>query len=226
MMAKSKPRKSRGLISRRRFGTLAGGSLAMGFSCKNNPTGPGPTPTPGVLPNPLPNGIANATALQNLQLVTSLEKIIRPQGILYSISCLETDINGRCKADRDWGYAFSYETATSERRYDSWSVYGDGRVSYLEGSLGGIRGEYGDISPFLQFDSDRAASAVAQLSRECIDRHPDGDWNYQMAYQFRSGVPTISALLKRRGQFNPIQSEVLLDSRNGSFLNGSFSCTD
>jgi hypothetical protein len=122
-------------------------------------------------------------------------------------------------------YAFFYETAAGERRADGWRVYGDGRVTYVEGSLSGIRGEYADISAFLQVDSERAAASVAQLSRECMERYPDRGWNYQMQYQFRLGTPVAYVILKGRIEpFNPAHAEVYLDARTGTYLSGNFSC--
>lgn len=215
--------------TRRGFVRSAAGAVLGGITgaCLKNSGGPSgtPSPTPAVLPSPLPAGIANATAFQNLQTMIGYERIIRPQALLYSISCLETDFGGRCKPGYWWSYAFFYDTSVNERRYDAWRTYGDGTVLYLEGSLGGIRGEYADISALLQFDSDRAAASVAQLSRECIERYPGRDWNYQMQYQFRLGVPVVSAILKgMRAGFNSVHSEVYLDSRTGAYLTGDFIC--
>ena len=148
------------MISRRRFGFLAAGGLGFGFSCKNNPSGPSPTPSPTPFLPPLGEvrGVPNATALQNLELITRVARRERPGAYVYEIDG-SVDLTGRTIDGSGWRYFFQHEQPTS--RTDVWTVWKDGSITWYLDELPGRNAWLEDIAPLIKFDSDR----VIQIAR-------------------------------------------------------------
>lgn len=214
MREKSKPRKSRGLISRRRFGTLAGGSLAMGFSCKNNPTGPSETPLP---PLGQAKGVPNSTAFENLDLMVRLARRERPGCYVYEIVGQALTTNGRLGApDSPWGFIFRRDQAAGEPYgfYDVWQVFQDGRIaSRLDVQVG--PGWVEDIMPRLKIDSGRALDIVKLNGfQACADR--PGAMGFAR-YRFIGGIPTCEAAISGSGG-------LILSSETGEIFERGGTC--
>ena len=179
------------MISRRRFGFLAAGGLGFGFSCKNNPSGPSPTPSPTPFLPPLGEvrGVPNATALQNLELITRVARRERPGAYVYEMDGA-VDLTGRTSEGNGWRYFFQHEQPSS--RTDIWTIWKDGTITWYLDELAGRNAWLEDIAPLVQLDSDRILAIARDAGglEACAIKEGAAA---RTIYHIRSGFPICEA---------------------------------
>ncbi len=173
-------------------------------------------------PGEPPRGVTNATVLENLVLVRSLQDRQLTGTQLVDISG-GVRPSGRLSQGSGWGYSFLQTTPQSRTVY-FWSAYSDGRIE-----SGGSGPPIGivfpvDIGPLLQIDSDRALEiARANGAQAHLDRFPDGIITMRYHHDGNRLLCAIE-LDGRRMDGAPCTSFVFLDGSTGAVLRTDFTC--
>lgn len=197
---------------------LVGSAFAAGCPGSNG-AGPSPSPTPRV-PNPLPAGVPNGTAFANLALVQDLAQRARPGAVLGQIDARRADLNGR--ATSLWTYVYYFAEAGG-RFYDGWRAWADGHLEYIRGEPVTIPVEVGNLSGFLDVDTDRGVvAALSAGGQACIDRAPNNGWYHTIQYSYLFGEATLRITLFASGGASA--SDVYLNPTDGSVKARFVSC--
>lgn len=214
-------------VGRRRFlgvlGTSGLGGLLAG--CPRNSGGPNPVPTPAPTPSGtptnLPRGIANATMLQNLGLVTALAQQYRP-GSFWVRAVGDPTLSGTPRFGQAWNYAF-FSRTPSRSTLDIWEVFSDGETRVLWDVNQPTPYDLADIRSIAWLDSPQAMSAalVRGLDR-CTASRPNEEWRITASYEQRSGFPGISIQLN--DSVNSFQGRVLLSPTDGQLISQEIRC--
>ena len=172
---------------------IVGCALSAGCPGSNG-AGPSPSPTPS-LPDPLPAGVPNGTALANLALIQNLAQRARPGAILGQIDARRADLSGR--ATSLWTYVY-YFTETCGRFCDGWRAWADGRLEYIRGEPVTISVEVGNLTGFLDVDTDRGVVAsLATGGQACINHAPNEGWYHTIQHSYLFGQATLRSLCSR-----------------------------
>src|SRR5688500_14748571 len=91
------------------------------WACGGEPTNPTPSPSPSV--SPTYTAQPNATAFENLQMISDLERKSGRNSILVRISTAGTEPSGRITpvAGSGWDYDFA-EAATQRQTFFRWEL--------------------------------------------------------------------------------------------------------
>lgn len=142
-------------LTRRRFVGLAVGGAFAATSC-GGPTAPDGSKLP---PVSQAKGTANATALENLALITAFARREHSDAYLYWIGGRGNASTGRADAANFWTYHFALPGASSG---DNWVITSSGTIEYQPSvPLTSSFIQIGPIADSLRVDSDQ----VVQIAR-------------------------------------------------------------
>lgn len=143
--------------------------------CGQSPISPNPLPTSSPSPSPAPSpvGKPNATALENLPLVRSLEQATGRGGLLITINGTAKAQDGIPRPGSLWDYVFAQVNATGLPRLYYWTVYSDGTIEFTDDAANVGRQTYVDIGPSLAIDSPEAVRRGQDYgAKPFVDRYP------------------------------------------------------
>lgn len=172
--------------------------------------GGGSSPTdPG---SPLPVGIANSTAFQNLPLILSLQEARHPGTMLVKIAG-PTDFNGRVLLGDGWGFQFA---DLANRRY-GWTAHSNGLIEYHGETPAIDRVDLVDIRSQLAIDSPEIARLGLQFGgEEYRQRYPDTIVG--IGYRFLGGEPIAKLVFSSFIAFPGCQVEIFVHAQTGALM--------
>lgn len=165
-------------------------------------------------PDPLPIGIPNAMALDNLPIVRQLERRDRPQTLLTRVAAFAVNPSGRIAGGSSWSYEF---TDLAVERLYFWAVASDGRIDPPDGPTP----PYGppvtnvDIESMLKTNSDRAiAIAMRHGAEEYVKKHQGAV--VTVMYQIENGLPVCHMKFWWSGDY--CQWQYWVHATSGDFM--------
>jgi hypothetical protein len=215
------------------LGLLVGGALALaGGACNHStPTEPiRPTPTPVVAtptptptPAPYPSGIPDATAFENLALVTRLEHEARANSFLVTIRG-DTELSGRLIiGGAAWYYHFLLSDPAAASLEAIWRIWDTGQVTYYQYVPPIFNYEVPGIEGELLIDSPQAiqialGAGIAPFTAE----HPDAIVN--VWYWRRAGTAICQMQFFDRSHVDRCEPMVYIDAATGEVLATDLGC--
>ena len=204
---------------------VAGMIAACDWTSPTEPERPTPTPmvrpTPTVTPTPpvYPPGVANATALENLALVTGLETAAVQQSILVRIAGYG-ELTGRIASGSGWEYSFVRGGGEIE---GVWTVWYDGRVQFFSYQPPIHTYETPGIEGSLFIDSPAAIQKALEAGVSAFTAvHPDAI--VRARYWRKFGRVICEMQFYDRLHIDRCEPEVYVDAATGEVVYTALEC--
>jgi hypothetical protein len=171
-------------------------SVAMTSACSHHsvvgPQSLPPVVQPSPEPSAAPTGAPEATALENLGLISAMERTRRNSSRLVSVSASGVSpLSGRIGPDEVWTYGF----ADDEHNLFFWGLTSAGRVQYYGLGVDAQHLDMSELRDTLAVDSDRAlAVAMDSGASRYVNRYPAAD--VTATCRFLGGLPTWSLVFR------------------------------
>jgi hypothetical protein len=180
-----------------------------------SPAIPSPSPVPSASPS-YPAGRPNATALENLPLILSLERASGRQTVLFNLVSNGSDLDGRIQGESTWSYEFAERRETTYTFY-FWAVTEAGDVQFRGPALPVLPFAFSDLGPVITIDSDAAVELARSYGAEPYVRAHSDARPRPLAARFVGGLPVWNVRFDAKSapcELGPIY----IDARTGDLL--------
>jgi hypothetical protein len=195
---------------------LAGVTLLGRSGCKA-PTNPTPSPSP--TPSSFPRGVPNATALENLALIETLERAQGRQTTRLVWVSTQVNLDGRGGA---WRYQFG-EIVEGRASLYEWNVSTDGTVQHLGRVTELVRVEYGELRPLTIDSPEMARLGLEYGGQRFIDRYPTVRTVVSVIYRHLGGKPVCNLVFRAEPDVECIVP-IYIDAQTGALMARDLSC--